>query len=170
VQSVSTLTNNDFLSTPGKFMMKLENGEESLIYIVATGTDYQSPPIIGNRVDPTDPKQIDPVPPKTHPKIQPKTQPKTHPKLQPKTHPLDTPISGSDPATTMLNKYPWVLASDASGTMVMVLARDPVLFRQLYQTEALQKAADLGFSADTTKPIAIQQGAQCVYPPMPALM
>jgi hypothetical protein len=54
--------------------------------------------------------------------------------------------------------------------MIMVLARDPVDFEQLYQTEALQKATDLGFTADTNKPIPIQQGVQCVYPPMSEVM
>jgi lipocalin len=63
----------------------------------------------------------------------------------------------------MHTTYPWAIVSDASGSELFVLARDPAEFKVQYDDLVLQKAQSLGFTGDSTKPIAIEQGEQCQY-------
>jgi hypothetical protein len=73
------------------------------------------------------------------------------------------PGSGTNLRMNMHTTYPWAIVSDASGSELFILARDPAKFKVKYAALVLQKAQSLGFTADSTKPIAIEQGEQCQY-------
>jgi lipocalin len=71
---------------------------------------------------------------------------------------------------TAPGEYPWAILSDDTGSQLFVLARDVSEFRAKYQSSVLQRVAQLGFTSESTKPIAIEQGTQCKHAPMAMLM
>ena len=63
-----------------------------------------------------------------------------------------------------LHQYAVVTGRDTR--RLYVLARDPVLFRQHFESEVLQFIEDSGFNLkQETQPISIYHGSDCVYPP-----
>eukprot|EP01034_Spumella_vulgaris_P022661 gene22661-28805_t len=216
-----TLTNNQFLTSPGKFMLKTSD-MDTLFYILALGDSDNVPggnlrggtspttpnkpvtpggPMIpvapGGGAQPKDapgPKDSPDMPDapdapdmpnapgpkdgqmgpmdvkkggKKHPHNGPKADNVNNKPKHTKKHPQDMGDVAS--SSDMMEQYPWAIVSNAQGTMLFVLARDPVTFQQQYQQIVLQKLQSLGFTSAMTQPIAIPQSADCQYPPAPII-
>eukprot|EP01034_Spumella_vulgaris_P026300 gene26300-32863_t len=82
-------------------------------------------------------------------------------------------ITHTDPTTgipTPLSQYPWMIVSDAQGTMLFILARDTAAFKQQYEHAVLKRVKELGFIAENVEPLSIRQSSRCLYPPPPIVM
>jgi len=63
-------------------------------------------------------------------------------------------------------QYAYSIVSDPSGISLYVLARDPVVFADKYETEVLAMLEERGFTGALTTPVVTYQGADCAYEPL----
>jgi hypothetical protein len=188
LQQISgTLTNNQFLTAPGKFMFK--GGDmNTLIYVLALG-DLDDD-MDGERIEPKDSSPVKEGPGPKAGKLGPKdskmgpldvkkgtkqrpARPKqiggkvNKPKKDKKA-PQDMD-EDEDEDDADLSQYPWAILSDASGTMLFVLARDSATFKQQYEQIVMQKVQSLGLTSSDLNLIAIEHPSNCMHPPMPII-
>jgi hypothetical protein len=60
-------------------------------------------------------------------------------------------------------QYQWAVVSSPDQEMLFILARDPEVFRALYEATVLAGVAELGFTTPYNSPLETYQGEQCLY-------
>lgn len=64
--------------------------------------------------------------------------------------------------------YEWAVISTPLKCSLFILARDPTVFINEYETNVLQYVKDKGFTHVLNKPLPIYQSSDCQYAPLPA--
>jgi lipocalin len=68
------------------------------------------------------------------------------------------PISKRD------GKYEYAVVTDAMGTSIFILARNPKKFREKYQVKLFEELEKIGFDKDWNRPYPTYQGYDCNFP------
>ena len=79
------------------------------------------------------------------------------------------PQTSSDDAVCAPTCYEWALVSDEVNVSLFVLARNSTTFVNEYESEILATVQSEGFTKAWNKPVAVYQGSECEYTPVPSL-
>ena len=80
------------------------------------------------------------------------------------------PQTSSDDAVCAPTCYEWALVSDEVNVGLFVLARNTTTFVNEYESVILATLQSEGFTKAWNKPVAVYQGADCEYAPVPSAL